>query len=131
MSTQPPMPADFRGKGLQSYLDALSEWLHANAPNAAPGSGLRVVGSMAGRSFMADRAEIGWIKLTSRSGAAHAWSRVMATAGGGWSVDSSLSGTTSSDPAYEVNGQTPTLPYYARAWRDTETGEVRFSNGRC
>lgn len=74
-----------------------------------------------------------WAKITSRgTGANHAWIRQIATAGGGWSDDSTLSGTTTADPAYEANGVTTlSLPTRVWAWRDQETSEVRFSQSQC
>lgn len=73
-----------------------------------------------------------WIKLTGApSSIAHPWQEVIPAASGTWSVGS-LSGTTSTDPAYEINGSTATLTNkYARAWRDLATGEVRFNYSTC
>ncbi len=74
-----------------------------------------------------------WAKLTARGAAAnYAWTRQIATMGGTWSDDTTLTGTTSDDPAYEVNGVTTlTLPTRAWCWRDHETSEVRFSMSVC
>lgn len=73
-----------------------------------------------------------WIKITGApSGTAHPWEEVIPATGGSWTVGAD-SGTTSADPAYEINGSTATLTNkYARAWHDKSTGEVRFNYSAC
>lgn len=73
-----------------------------------------------------------WIKLTGApSSTAHPWQEVIPATGGLWS-NGARSGTTSTDPAYEVNGSTTTLTNkYARAWRDPVTQEIRFHYSAC
>lgn len=68
-----------------------------------------------------------WIKITGApSGAKHPWQEVFPQTGGTW-TNGPRSGTTSTDSAYELNGSTTTLTNkYARAWRDTVSGEIRF-----
>lgn len=132
MPTPPPNPDQFKGQTLVSFLTALVGWLARNAPRASPGSGLTVEETSGGSVWTVERRDIGWIKVTSRSGNAHAWNRVIATGTGAWSNDTTLSGTTSDDPAYEANGDvTFTLPQVVYAWRDQEQGEVRFSKSKC
>jgi hypothetical protein len=110
-----------------SMLNQLVEW--CSAGRLRFGRGIKTTGD---RIALAERPGW-WAKLTSRgAGANYAWTRQIATASGGWSDDTTLSGTTSSDPAYEVNGNTTlTLPTRAWAWRDHETSEVRFSMSVC
>lgn len=73
-----------------------------------------------------------WVKITGApSSTAHPWEEVFPTTGGSWMVGT-RSGTTSDDPAYEINGSTATLTNkYARAWRDPVTYEIRFHYSAC
>ena len=73
-----------------------------------------------------------WIRLTSASGPAFAWTRVFPAAGGGWD-DDTLSGTIADDPAVELNGNTAvgTLPLVVRAWRAPTNGQVYYQAGAC
>lgn len=73
-----------------------------------------------------------WIKLTGApSSTAHPWQEVIPASGGSW-TNGSRSGTTSTDPAYEINGSTATLTNkYARAWRDPVSYEIRFNYSTC
>lgn len=73
-----------------------------------------------------------WIKLTSRSSNSFAWTEQIHQAGDTW-VDGYQSGTTSTDPAHEVNGNStlPTLPVKVWAWRVPASNEVTFNIGTC
>lgn len=73
-----------------------------------------------------------WIKFTGApSGTAHPWVEQQATTGGGWQ-NSIMTGTTSSDAAYELNGSTEDLTgKIVRAWRDKSTYEMRFLFASC
>jgi hypothetical protein len=73
-----------------------------------------------------------WIKLTSNSGAAYAWTEQLAQPSGTW-VDGYQSGTTATDPAREINGNaSPTsLPLIVWAWRAPQSAEVVFQLGSC
>lgn len=73
-----------------------------------------------------------WVKLTGApSSTAHPWQEVVPQTGGTW-INGARSGTTSTDPAYELNGSTATLTNkYARAWRDPVSNEVRFHYSTC
>lgn len=73
------------------------------------------------------------IKLTSGgTGGKYAWTGQDFAAGGTWANNAS-SGTTSVDPAYEVNGNasitTPTI--VMRAYRDRQTNLVHFERATC
>lgn len=70
-----------------------------------------------------------WAKITSGSGP-YAWSQVAPVGDGTWAVLSNgLSGTTSVDKAYEINGNTVTpLPQYCRLF-PTLDGAWLFSWG--
>lgn len=79
-----------------------------------------------------------WIRLTGKSGSAYAWTRVYPQAGGTWlaSPAPNDAGTTTENPAREINGNaTPTpssgSPLYVRAWYAAEAREVRFQYGSC
>lgn len=81
--------------------------------------------------YLSDRPGF-WIQITGApSGTKHPWRQVVSATGGTW-ANATATGTTSVDPAYEVNGSTATLTNkYARAWRDKATGEVRFHYSTC
>ena len=71
-----------------------------------------------------------WLKLTSvASGTKYAWKEVVPATGGTWS-DEGTTGSTTVDPAYEVNGRTTLTVDGAvyEAWRGETTEEVIF---RC
>ncbi len=74
-----------------------------------------------------------WIKLTGGgTGGKYAWTRIDPDTAGAWVDNTFETGTTTSDPAYEANGNTgvPTSPpSRARAWRDPLTNELRFQWG--
>lgn len=80
----------------------------------------------------ADIRDVFWIKLTGApSGSAHPWLEQIPDTGGTW-VSGYDSGTTTDDPAYEVNSSTTTLTnLIALAWRDPTSGEVRFIYSEC
>lgn len=76
-----------------------------------------------------------YVKLTSGgTGGKYAWTLQVEVAGGGWANDpGGQSGTTSVDPAWEINSNTtvvlspaPVVP----AWRDA-SGVLRFIAGSC
>jgi hypothetical protein len=72
-----------------------------------------------------------WIyaKLTSQSGSTFAWTEQIPASGGAFTAGS-RSGTTSSDPAYEANGASPTLPLNA-VLRRARGGSWIFVVGGC
>lgn len=73
-----------------------------------------------------------WLKLTGRLVAAYAWTEVYPATGGTW-TNSTNTGTTTVDPAYEANGNTAivtTTPYYVEAKRNT-AGAMMFRAGSC
>lgn len=73
-----------------------------------------------------------WIKLTGAPVAGkHPWVEQQALAGGTWQ-DGAGVGTTTDDPAREVNGSTADLTdVIVRAWRDKTSGEILFMFGAC
>jgi hypothetical protein len=73
-----------------------------------------------------------WVEFTGApSGAKHPWKEVLPEEGGTW-ADGVREGSTSDDPAYEINGSTVTLTgKRARAWRDRASYEVRFHYSTC
>ena len=77
-----------------------------------------------------------WIKLTSGgTGGKYAWTKVLPDGSGGWTTaPGNRSGTTSTDPAYEQNGNasiTLTPNPVVRAWRDPAKNTVQFQRGAC
>lgn len=78
----------------------------------------------------------GWVKLTSGgTGGKYAWTAQVETSGGTWAnAPGNLNGTTSVDPAYEVNATT-TVPLSPNpvvwAWRDAGSGKLLFQMGSC
>lgn len=94
-------------------------------------SGLELDTGAGGNVLSFSRSEWFWIDLTARSGNAYAWSEVIPQAGGSW-VSGFRSGTTSVDPAAEINGDTSfTLPQRVYAWRELASNEVLFQIGAC
>jgi len=102
--------------------------------NASPP--LSCVDSQGGLAFALDQREIWWIQLTSGgTGGKYAWTRKIADTSGTWSAHpDGRTGTTSADPAYEINANatvdistTPIVP----AWRDPATNDLRFLAGSC
>lgn len=77
-----------------------------------------------------------WIKLTSGgTGGKYAWTKVSPDGSGGWNdAAGSVTGTTTSDPAIEQNGNT-TITFtpnpVVRAWRDPASGTLQFQRGAC
>jgi hypothetical protein len=93
--------------------------------DVASGSGL----ALANGGIASTRKQWVWLKLTSVSSGAYAWTRVVRDASG-WS-DTAEAGTTSSDPARAVNTLTlSTFPYYVRARREP-SGEYLFIASTC
>jgi hypothetical protein len=78
-----------------------------------------------------------WIKLTSGgTGGKYAWTRQKPVAGGTWAAypGPGQSGTTGTDPAYEVNSNTTvdlSPNPVVRAWREPVTGQLLFQAGSC
>jgi hypothetical protein len=71
-----------------------------------------------------------WIKLTANSGANYAWTDQVRT-DAGW-VAGFLSGTTSTDPAIEINGNAAVpVNTIGRAWRDVTSASVLFMASSC
>jgi len=73
-----------------------------------------------------------WAKITgSPTGTAHPWIGQIPATGGTWS-DDTISGTASSDPAYEANGSTADLTgKYVYMKRERGSTELRFIYGAC
>lgn len=73
-----------------------------------------------------------YIELTANSGGAYAWTEQLADGAGTW-VAGYRSGTTSTDPAYEMNGNTsiPSLPQIVHARRLPSSNAVVFQLGSC
>jgi hypothetical protein len=75
-----------------------------------------------------------WIKLTSSGGGGkYAWTLQNETASGTF-TNGTVSGTTPSDPAWELNlnaSVTLSPNPIVRAWRAHQTGEVRFQSSSC
>jgi len=73
-----------------------------------------------------------WAKITGApSSGKHPWQQVVGQTGGTW-ANGAASGTTSVDPAYEVNGSTSTLTNkYVWMWREPSSGEMRFIYSTC
>jgi hypothetical protein len=72
-----------------------------------------------------------WVTLGANASGAYAWQEIYATPMGGW-ANAVRSGTTTADPAYELNGNMTDLTgKNARVWRDIATGEMRFQWGSC
>jgi hypothetical protein len=71
-----------------------------------------------------------FIKVTSVVSGAFAWTEQLPVASGGW-TDGSDSGTTSDDPAYELNnfGSVALNKVYP-AWRSS-IGDLRFQSDQC
>jgi hypothetical protein len=123
----PPKPGD---QILAGHIAALYEALddlevHVVAPLAKDSEGTIYFASDPGM----------WIKLTSRSGTAYAWTEQLAQTGGTW-IAGPRTGTTAMDQAYDLNASTtvPTTgptPTIVRAWRDLATSELRFAYGSC
>ena len=89
-----------------------------------------------GIAFAAAFAEIWWLKLTSAgTGGAYAWTRQIAVTGGTFANHpDGRTGTTSADPAYEINANASvnlTTNQYVKAWREPVTLELRFQAGTC
>jgi hypothetical protein len=73
------------------------------------------------------------IKVTSGgTGGKYAWTEQVPAASGTWTAGT-RSGTTTSDPAWEVNMNTavPANTIILHAYRVPETGDVRFERGAC
>lgn len=73
-----------------------------------------------------------WAKITGApTSGKHPWQQVVGQSGGTW-ANGAASGTTSDDPAYEVNGSTATLTNkYVWMWREPASGEMRFIYSTC
>lgn len=114
------------------HFKAIYDALERLELRVANGSGLTLSAGPGGTVIgLAERKGF-WIKLTSNSSNAYAWTEQLPQSGGTW-VDGYQSGTTSSDPAREVNGLTtpPTLPKIVRAWRGVQSNEVLFGLSTC
>lgn len=71
-----------------------------------------------------------WIYVTAHSSANYTWQEKIAQTGGTW-ADGPRSGTSGSDPAIDVNGNTAvTLPSYQWAER-SPAGDVIFQGDAC
>jgi hypothetical protein len=106
------MPAPTRlprvapGQEIQAeHLNALFDLAEGLGLTAEASGGLRITSGPAGRQLALRRRFQGWIRLTSNSGTAYAWTQQLSQASGTW-ANGALSGTTTSDPAYPANGET-------------------------
>ncbi len=110
-------------------LYAALEQLKINIPG---GGGLIITETPKGYAMASDCREGFWAKLTINSSNDYAWIEQIPQSGGAW-VDGYSTGTTSTDPAHELNGNTsiPSLPIIVWAWRSATSGEVLFQQGLC
>lgn len=118
-----PRPGDeIEAKHLQVIYDAIDEGPSVVAPLYVTSGGAIALGEQPGV----------WIQFTGPpSGTKHPWKQVLPQAGGGW-VDGAASGTTTADPAREINSNANDLTdIRARAWRDRTSFEVRFAYSKC
>lgn len=114
------------------HFNRLHEALRALQINLAPGANLDVQSTPAGYTVAANPRKGLWIKLTGNSSNAYSWTEQLPQPSGTW-ADGYRSGTTSADPAHEINGNTspPSLPLIVWAWRAPQSGEVVFQVGGC
>lgn len=117
---------------LAEHITALYDLVRRLQVSVAANSGLVMDSGAGGVALGLALAEGFWIRLTSNSGNAFAWTEVIPQSGGTW-VDGYRSGTSGSDPARELNGNTsiPALPLIVRAWRAPASHEVLFHLGSC
>lgn len=90
----------------------------------------------AGIAIWSDSLWQGWIKLTGGgTGGKYAWTAQTAVAGGGWTdTPGNLSGSATTDPALEVNGNAsvPLSPApVVWAWRVPESDDLVFQSAAC
>lgn len=74
------------------------------------------------------------IKITGGgTGGKYAWTEQVETSGGGWADTSpAVTGTTSDDPAYEINGvASVAVGSVVPAWRTISQGDLRFLSSTC
>lgn len=72
-----------------------------------------------------------WAFITARSGLAYAWSEASLAASGTWSVlAGGRSGTTGTQPAYEVHGN-PIVPFNLAVWLRAGRGAARDYRFHC
>jgi hypothetical protein len=107
-------------------LNSLLDLADRAGIDLAVGSGL----DRRGGAIVSTRRWEGFVKLTSRSGSSYAWTEAVRV-GGAWE-DGVRSGTTTDDPALEVNAATSlsTFPTRVRAWRLTD-GTLAFQVSAC
>jgi hypothetical protein len=116
----------------------LKAWLNQLRDLAVQASGFDAEAPLA-----LQRTPAGWVlrliqspEFTARitgapSGTAYPWQAVYPTAGGSWSDDAStISGTTTHDPAFEFNGNTQ-VPVGTRVLLRVYKNEKRFQLGLC
>ncbi len=113
------------------YATAIEERLRITV---AEGSGLGMTTGPAGTTITYDRSWEGWIKLTAHGSAEkYAWTEQVPTSAGGW-TNGKRAGTTTVDPAHEVNGLTTVSTAsnnVVRAWRATANNRLYFQSDLC
>lgn len=87
------------------HVNAIYEAAEGLGLTVDASSGLSLLTGPGGKHLGVSRRFRGWIKLTSNSGTAYAWTQQVAASGGTW-TSGGMSGTTSADPAYPANGET-------------------------
>ena len=114
------------------WLNALLALLKSGQIVLAPGCGLEMHHTADGGQELRALGATGmWIKITGAgSSGAYPWTEQLEAAGGTWTAGDAT-GTTSSDPAYELNAynSVPTNTI-VRAWR-TSQGDLRFLASTC
>jgi hypothetical protein len=117
---------------LAEHVTALYDLIRRLRITTGENSGLDSDSSNAGIAIGLGDSDGFWVKLTSRSGNDFAWTEQIPQPGGTW-VDGPQSGTTTTDPAHELNANTtlPALPVKVWAWRAPASNEVLFSLGAC
>lgn len=71
------------------------------------------------------------IRITARTGTDYAWNRLVPTSGGGWSDDTTSTGTTTRDPAREANGVVAATPQVVWARRVAPYNAIVFDRDTC
>lgn len=94
------------------------------------GGGVSGTSGPNGTIFSVDGPDWLFIKITAINGSNQATWTEQVRSGGAW-VDGPRSGSPSSDPAYEVNGSSPSLPRIVVAKRAPESGELIYQSGPC
>ena len=114
------------------WLNSLQSLLKSGQIVLAPGCGLELKHTAdGGQEIRAVYTNAIWIKITgAASGTAYPWTQQLEAASGTW-TNGTASGTTTTDPAYEINGNTSVASgTIVRAWRSAK-GDLRFIGSTC